>query len=60
MAVSAVTLQASALQHLSRNAEAETLLEEFIAAHPSIPGLKDVFSSLDEIYSGATSPAGSS
>jgi len=59
MAVSAITLHATALQHLSRNAEAETLLEEFIAAHPSMPGLKDVFSSLDEIYSGATSPSSS-
>ena len=59
MAVSAVTLQASALQRLSKNAEAETLLEEFIAAHPSMPGLKEVFASLDEIYSGATSPSSS-
>lgn len=59
MAVSAVTLQASALQRLSKNADAETLLEEFIAAHPSMPGLKEVFASLDEIYSGATSPSSS-
>jgi len=59
MAVSTITLQASALQHLSRNAEAETLLEEFIAAHPSVTGLKDVFASLDEIYSSATSPSSS-
>lgn len=59
MAVSALTLQATALQRLSRNAEAETLLEEFIAAHPSVPGLKKVFASLDEIYSGATSPSSS-
>ena len=59
MAVSAITLQATALQRLSRNAEAETLLEEFIAAHPSVQGLKKVFASLDEIYSGATSPSSS-
>lgn len=59
MAVSATTLQATALQRLSRNAEAETLLEEFIATHPSMPGLKDLFASLDEIYSGATSPSSS-
>jgi TolA-binding protein len=59
MAVSAITLQATALQRLSRNAEAETLLEEFIAAHPAVPGLKKVFATLDEIYSGATSPSSS-
>lgn len=59
MAVSATTLQATALQRLSRNAEAETLLEEFIAAHPSAPGLKDVFAALDETYSAATSPSSS-
>lgn len=59
MAVSAITLQATALQRLSRGAEAETLLEEFIAAHPSVPGLKELFASLDEIYSGATSPSSS-
>ena len=59
MAVSAITLQATALERLSRNDEAETLLEEFIAAHSSVPGLKEVFASLDEIYSGATSPSSS-
>lgn len=59
MAVSATTLQATALQRLSKNAEAEALLEEFIAAHPSVPGLKKIFASLDEIYSSATSPSSS-
>lgn len=59
MAVASAVLQANALQSLGRNAEAETLLEEFIAAHPTLPGLKQVFAMLDEIYSGATSPSSS-
>jgi TolA-binding protein len=59
MAISAITLQAAALQRLSKTAEAETLLEEFIATHPSIPGLKEVFVALDETYSAAASPSSS-
>jgi TolA-binding protein len=59
MAVSATTIRATALQRLLRSSEAETLLEEFIAAHPTAPGLNKVFASLDEIYSGATSPSSS-
>ena len=59
MAVSRITRQATALERLSRNAEAETLLEEFIAAHPSLRGLEKVFALLDEMYSASTSPSSS-
>jgi TolA-binding protein len=59
MAVTAVTLQASTLQRLAKNAEAETLLEEFIATHPALPRLKEVFLALDETYSAATSSSSS-
>ncbi|MEI8293944.1 MAG: tetratricopeptide repeat protein [bacterium] len=58
-AVSAATLRALALRHLSRNAEAETMLEEFIAANPSTPGLEKVFAVLDEIYAASASPSSS-
>ena len=59
MAVSRITRQAAALERQSRNAEAETLLEEFIAEHPALPGLEKVFAMLDETYSAATSPSSS-
>lgn len=50
-AVDLALLHAEALQRAGRPAEAENLLEEFIAAHPGIPGLVAVFLELDKIYS---------
>ena len=59
MAISRINHQAAALQRLSRDAEAETLLEEFIAEYPTLPGLEKVFAQLDETYAAATSPSSS-
>jgi TolA-binding protein len=59
MATSTVLLHAATLQRLSHSAECESMLEEFIATHPSLPGLEQVFANLDEIYAAATSPSSS-
>ena len=53
-AVDLALLHAAALQRADRTAEAENLLEEFIAANPGIPRLGLVFDELDKIYSNST------
>jgi TolA-binding protein len=59
MAVSTVILHASALSRTGHSPAAESLLEEFLAAHPSLPGLENVFASLDKTYAAATTPSSS-
>lgn len=59
MAVSRTIQSTAALGRLSRNDEAETLLEEFIAENPSLPGLEKTFAQLDEIYAASTNPSSS-
>jgi predicted negative regulator of RcsB-dependent stress response len=59
MAVHAVLLQADALTRSGRSSDAETLLEEFLATHPSLPGLDRLFVALDEIYAGSASASSS-
>lgn len=59
MAVSRVVHRAKALRRLLREAEAETLLEEFVAEYPTLPGLQEVFAQLDETYAAATNPSSS-
>ena len=59
MAVSRINHEAAALRRLLRDAEAETLLEEFIAEYPTLPGLEKVFAQLDETYAAATNPSSS-
>lgn len=59
MAVSLTIQRAAALGRLSRDAEAETHLEEFIAENPSLPGLEKAFSQLDGIYAASTNPSSS-
>lgn len=54
MAVDAAAIKARALMDSSRIDEAETLLEEFIAAHPQIDALKKLFALLDECYAAST------
>jgi len=54
MAVETAALKARALMNSRRLDEAETVLEEFIAAHPNVDGLKKLFALLDECYSAST------
>ena len=53
MAASSVILQAQALSHTGKSPEAESLLEDFIAGHSSIPELERVFAALDGVYAAA-------
>lgn len=58
MAVDVTILKARALNRSGSPAEAESLLEDFIAEHPNAPGLERIFSDLDKVY--ARSPSSSS
>ncbi len=59
MLASTVILQAQAFFRTGKPAEAESLLEDFIAAHPSIPGLERVFVALDGVYAAAPNASSS-
>ena len=50
MAVDLTILRGKSLSRSGKSAEAESLLEEFIAEHPNAPGLERVFFDLDKIY----------
>ena len=57
MATETALLHSAALVRVGRLQEAENLLEEFIAKNPNAPGLKRIFTALNEAYaqSAATS-----
>ena len=59
MATEALSGRAEAMFRAGQLSATETLLEEFIAARPNVPGLENLFALLDRVYS-AESPATSS
>ena len=59
MLTSSVVLQAQALSRTGKSAEAESLLEDFIAGHPGILGLERVFVALDGVYAAAPNASSS-
>ena len=59
MLTSNVVLQAQALSRTGKSAEAESLLEDFIAGHPGILGLERVFVALDGVYAAAPNASSS-
>lgn len=58
MAVESTAIKAKALIETGRTGQAESMLEEFIAAHPHIEGLRPLFALLDSCY--ASVPGASS
>lgn len=57
MAVGVVTGRARSLVRIGQPAIAETLLEDFLAKNPDLPGLDAVFSVLDSVYAAQTNPS---
>ncbi|MFA7344159.1 MAG: tetratricopeptide repeat protein [Terrimicrobiaceae bacterium] len=54
MAVGVVAGRARSLVRIGQPAIAETLLEDFLAKNPDLPGLEGVFSLLDSVYAAQT------